>query len=369
VESQWNENDHSFLGDVMTGSITTAAPQPSTSPDRSSSARMIMVPLLAAAAACLVLLALTWPNLTAKPRNVPIAVAGQPQLVQRLGSAITRSAPGAIDVLPVADRAAAIQAVQTRDAVGAIVLQAPQIEVLTASAAGSGANEIMSQVANGLRTQLAGLTPTGRAPNIAVTDVVPLSSSDQSGARLMAATLPLAIGGILGGALLSVGLRRRGPLLVGLVGYALVTGFATGAILKFWYGALPGNYALTALAMSTALLAVASIVVALRRLIGYAGIGVGAALFILGSLPISGALVPREFLPTFFSDLGQYLPQGAAVTLLRDLSYFPDASTGSAWLVLGVWAAVGLLLTAVPVRRPQPRRIPAETTATTAPAR
>jgi hypothetical protein len=339
-----------------------------------SYARVVAVPIAAAAAVCLVLLALTWPTLTAKPRQVPVAVAGQPQLLQQVSAAVTRSAPDAITVVTVTDRDAAVRAIRARDVVGAVVLQPPKVEVLTASAAGSGPTEVMQRLAGALRSRLAAGPPAAGTPTVVITDVVPLSAEDPSGTRLMAAGLPLAVGGVLAGALLGVALvgvplRRPGVPIVGLLGCALITGFSLAAILHFWYGALTGDYWVTALMMSTAVLAVASIVVGLRRLMGLRGVGVGAVLFILGSVPISGALVPREFLPTFWSDLGQLLPQGAAITLLRDLSYFPDAPIGAAWWVLAAWAVAGLILTGLPLRRSQRDVVQATTTASTAAAR
>src|SRR5919108_2179654 len=48
---------------------------------------------------------------------------------------------------------------------------------------------------------------------------------------------------------------------------------------------------------------------------------------ILGA-QISGAGTAPDFLPSFWSDLGQALPGGAGTSLLRDVFYFPEASTG-----------------------------------------
>lgn len=45
------------------------------------------------------------------------------------------------------------------------------------------------------------------------------------------------------------------------------------------------------------------------------------------------------------------VPTGASATLLKELSYFPDASTAFSWAVLAGWTAVGVLLTAIAVVR------------------
>jgi len=60
--------------------------------------------------------------------------------------------------------------------------------------------------------------------------------------------------------------------------------------------------------------------------------------------PISGAAMPAEFLPWHWGAIGQWLPPGASATLLRDVSYFPDADASAAWLALALWAGAGVLL-------------------------
>lgn len=78
--------------------------------------------------------------------------------------------------------------------------------------------------------------------------------------------------------------------------------------------------------------------------LGRPGIAIGPVLFLLIANPISGAAMPKEFLPSPWGDVGQWLPPGAGATLVRDLSYFPEADTAFPWLVLGGWATAGLLL-------------------------
>jgi hypothetical protein len=67
--SQWNEQERTFafcLGVVMSHRAA------------SGRAALIGAPIIAAAAVCLVLLALSWPTLVARPRSVPVAITGQP---------------------------------------------------------------------------------------------------------------------------------------------------------------------------------------------------------------------------------------------------------------------------------------------------
>ena len=67
--------------------------------------------------------------------------------------------------------------------------------------------------------------------------------------------------------------------------------------------------------------------------------------------PISAAALPWQFLPEPWGLVGQWFQPGAGATLLRDLSYFPEASSiGFAVSVLAVWAVVSLALVALGLR-------------------
>ena len=313
---------------------------------------IVVAPIAAAAAICLILLALSWPTLVAKPRQLPVAITGQSQAVAPAEAAIIGRSGDAIDLVQVGDRAAAVAAIKERAAIGAVVLDPARPEVLTASAGGSAEQQVMSQLAAGLQQQLQQQrSRAASAPSLVVTDVVPLSADDPTGSRLAIAGLPLALGGVVGGALLSSVLSGVKRQLVGLAGYAVLAGLGLAAILGPWYGAFQGTYVVGAAAIAVIVLAVAAVVIGLRRLLGPAGLAVAAPLFILGATPVSGATVPRDFLPHPWADVGGWFPQGAGNTLLRNLSYFPDAPTTSGWLVPAVWAGIGIALILLSLRR------------------
>ncbi|ROS77146.1 hypothetical protein [Cellulomonas sp. PhB143] len=295
--------------------------------------RVVASGLAIAAAVCLVVLAFSWPSVTSEPKDVPVAVTGPAQAVDALDQAVQQQMPGVIDLLRVDDRAAAVDAIETRDAYGAVVLGKTP-EVLTASAAGSA----VEQVVTGLATQL-----QEQQPATTVTDVVPLSPDDPHGTGLTAALFPLVLGGMLGGigiSILVVGAGRR-ILAVGV--YAVVGGLALTAILQAWFGSIQGDWWANAAAIALALAAIASPITGAVALLGTAGIGVGAVLMMLVANPLSGATVPPEFLPWHWGAIGQWFPPGAGATLLRDESYFPSAPAGLAWLALGLWTAAGVL--------------------------
>jgi hypothetical protein len=304
-----------------------------------------VIAFAAAAALGVILLAFSWPALTAEPREVPVAITGQADLVERAEATLAAEGAAAIELVHLDNRDQVISAIEERDVVGALVLDQDAPEVLTASGAGSGPRQVMDAVTRQLS---AGFDRAGAQQGppltIKITDVVPLSDDDPSGNRLGLAALPLVIGGVLGAAVISLGLVGAGRQVVGLIGYAVIGGFGIGAILQFWYGALQGPYGLNSLAITLALLAIASPVLGLVRLVGPPGVGIGAALFVLGSNPISGSMTPSQFLPQPWNAIGLWLPPGASSDLLRNLSYYPDAPSADNWLILAGWAVTGLHL-------------------------
>lgn len=317
--------------------------------------RVVGLGVAVAAVVGVLVLAFSWPAVTAEPKDLPVAVAGPPQAVAGLETTLDEAQPGAVDLVPVADRDAAVAAIQERDVYGAIVLGGAP-EVLTASAASSVTNQLLTAAASQLQAGLeqqaaaAGGDPAA-APTVTVTDVVPLSADDPRGTGLTAALFPLVLGGIVGGvavSLLVVGALRR---VLAVAVYSAVGGVVLVAVLQSWFGALQGDWWTDAGAAALALAAVAAPITGFVALLGRAGIALGAVTMMLVANPISGATMPPEFLPWHWGEIGQWFPPGAGATLLKELSYFPDASTAFAWAVLAGWTAVGVLLTAIAVVR------------------
>lgn len=321
----------------------------------------------AAVAVAVVLLSFLWPTVTSSVQNLPVVVAGNGPSATALAEQLEKA--GAFTVSTVSDRAEAEGAVKARDAYGAFVAGSTGVEVITATAASPVAAQAMNQAAATLSQAMAGQAAAAQAasvkaaldsgsleavakavgpvvaPQVTVTDVVPLNLSDPRGAGLAMLGLPLAMGGMIGGVLISLvvtGSRRR-------VSAAAVYGAAGGlgliGIMQGWLGILSGPYLLNALALGLGLFAIAMTIVGLESVLGKAGIPVGAVLTMFIGNPISSLASPQEFLPWHWGEIGQYFVPGATGTLLRDLSYFPDAATGTHWLVLICWSAAGVLLT------------------------
>jgi hypothetical protein len=282
-------------------------PTAPTTPGRAAGIALALVGVLA-----LLVLAFLWPAVTSEPRDLPIAIAGPQPAVAAVEAALDEAQPGAVDLTPVADRDAAVALIESRDAYGAIVVgESP--EVLTASAAGPQVSQavtaIAAQLERGLQAQADAAAAAAGQPaprvSVPVTDVVPLSADDPRGSGFTVGLFPIVIGGILGGVGLSFavsGARRRA---LALLGYAAVGGLVLTAILHSWFGTLAGPWWAQAAATALAVGAIAAPIAGLYSWLGIRGLPLGAGLMLLVGNPLSGVMVPQEFVPAPWGTVGQ----------------------------------------------------------------
>ncbi len=327
-------------------STTTPAQHPQ------SIGRAVAIGVALSAVVAVVLIAFLWPIVTASVKSLPIAIVGPSAQVEQLEAALDERAPDGFVITALDDRDAAVDAIETREVYGAIVLDPRSPEVLVASAASPAVAQQLGAFAPALQAQLtAALAAQGVTPPapivVEVTDVVPLAETDERGAGLAAASFPLLIGSLLGGFAISLALTGVWRRLVALAVYSMVAGFAIVGILQGWFGALQGDFLVNSGAVALALLAGAGTIVALASVLGRPGVAIGVVLLLLIANPISSAAQPLEFLLAPWGAVGQWFPPGAAATLLRDLSYFPSADASFPWLVLVGWAVAAVLLTVV----------------------
>ncbi len=318
--------------------------------------RVLAIGLALAAVVAIIVLAFSWPAVTAEPKDLPIAISGPAEAVAAAEEAVGAQSKGAIAFREVDDRAAAVAAIETRDAYGAIVL-GPEPEVLTSSAASLPVAQLLSSAAarleDGVNAQAAAAAQAAGAPgappriDVAVTDVVPLADTDPRGTGLTAALFPLVLGGMLGGIAISIAVIGAMRRVVAVVVYSVAGGLVLAGIAQSWFGALQGDYWLNSAAIALALAAIAAPITGLAALMGRPGIAVGAVTMLLIANPISAAALPKEFLLQPWGEIGQWFPPGAAATLIRELSYFPAADMLFPWLVLTAWAVGGILLSLV----------------------
>ncbi|SHN47324.1 hypothetical protein [Cryptosporangium aurantiacum] len=291
----------------------------------------------------ILLLAFGLPSVNGGPHDVPLGVVGPPPSVAAVEGALAKAAPGGFEVQTYDDEDALRAAIGDREVHGGFVLGAeggaPTVRILTATAAGP-------PIAQGISTIGAALADHNGATATTV-DVRPLPADDPRGAGLTAIGLPMVLGGILSAVLLIRRFPGRPWLkVVSAIAFALVEGALAASVLTWWFGSVDENVVAVALGVAFTLAAVALTVIGLEALLGVAGIGLGAATFVLLGNPLSGLAAGPEFLPSGWGAFGQLLPSGAGATLLRANAYFDGAGTAAALTVLTCWVAFGLLLTA-----------------------
>lgn len=331
-------------------------------PDAASAERPAAAPhpiglaVMLTLAVSLVMAAFLWPTVASEPKDIPIVAAGQGS--EQITDRLAEHSDGRFDVSTAQDRGDAVDLLERREAYGAIVVSpdpqtgVPAPEVLVASAASPAVAQSLRQVAPTLKQQLqadlekkaaaAGApAPTVEVP---VTDVTPLSDDDPTGAGLAAAGFPLVLGGMLGGVGIAKAVRGTGRRIAALTAYVTLAGVAIGLIMQSWFGILQGELWQTMLAAGLAVAAVSLPIAGLTALLGTLGLGLGAATFMLFANPISSSSMPTQFLPAPWGAVGQAFPPGASAHLLRSLSYFPEAATGTQWWTLALWAVSGLAL-------------------------
>jgi len=236
----------------------------------------------------IVLLAFAWPTATSRTENLPVAVVGTQEPID----AVTAKMPDKLlDVHPVAHREDAVNGIRTREVYGGIVL-GDQPEILTASAA----SPVVSQMLGGVATTMQ-------------------RGIDQK--VIEGTTRALE--------------KIKGALAKGPAGMAALS-------------QQPQQQAATPSTVKTTDVVPLSEDDPRGSGLAIAGLPLTMGGMIIGN-PISALTSPKEFILPPFGEVGQWLVPGLSGTLLRDLSYFPDANIAAqVWALIG-WVALGIVLT------------------------
>ena len=308
----------------------------------------------------LMVLAFAWPATRTAPRDVPLVTSGPVTGVRAVTDAVERAVPGAFEIEPVADEAAARRAIRERRAYGAVVVSAKGPSLLVSSAASPAVAQVLTGLGHGL-------SDGGGTPAL-THDVLPASDDDPRGAVLSAGLLPLVMTGVVAGALLALLVRPVRVRLAAVLGFATLGGFVVGLLDHVVLGGLEGSLPAEMAVVGLTILATTSTVSGVAALVGRIGIPVTALVLMLLGNPLSGAASAPEMLPRPWGALGQLLPPGAGATALRGVGFFQGAGVAGALSVLVLWSAAGLgLLGIALLRERRPRRVGGGPTAPTAP--
>ena len=296
-------------------------------------------------------------NHSPKPHGLPIGIVGRPAVADAARAGLARAAPGAFDIHAYQSLTSARTAVLDRAVYGAF--QPVPSPVLLVASAASPPVAILLQ-----RTFASVASRTGRA--LAVHDLVPLPSSDSSGATSYSAILSLIIVGLAGTSVVFILTRHRPEAVrvVLTVALGLGAGLITALVTNVLIGAFSAHFFAVWGVTTLFVLAIGLPIAALQVIFGIAGTAIGAVLFLVIGNPASGGSSAPQLLPGFWRTLSQILPPGAAVTSLRDFVYFNGHGSSQAVIVLAVYAVLGAAVAMIAYRLRTPATAATAATAT-----
>jgi hypothetical protein len=270
------------------------------------------------------------------PRNVPIGVVAEAPGQQGVEAALQKASGTTFRVQEYPSESAALDAIEHQKIYGALVLGSGKAATLYTSAASS----------NAVATLLTDAEPTLAARlgvTITTVDTHPLHPKDPSGVVLFYIALATIILGFVGAIQVRVNTMDLGiaediladvgrVIVVSLfltVTILVIARFETTPFLQLW-GVL-----------SLAMMVSSMTVNVFRLLVGPKwGLLPTWIVFVVIANPSSGGAVAPQLLPPLYEAIGRFLPTGATVSAIRDLTYFPSAIHAEPYVVLVLWLVV-----------------------------
>lgn len=307
-------------------------------PNLSLPAIVVMLTVMIA----LMLLAFATPAIHSGANDLPLAVGGPAPATAQIIGALEVKAPGAFATTRYATAAEAIDAILQRDAVGGITAGADGITIVTASAAGAPYGAILKGIGVGLEAS---------GQKVTYLDIVPLTTDDPAGSGVSALALPLVFGGLASAVLLSLSRRRPSKRVAASLAFSALAGLTATALLQFVFGSVAGSYWLTSMGVTLGIAAISLTVLGLESFLGYPGLAIGGVTMLFIANPLAGMATGPWWLPQPWGTFGQYLPVGAAGTIIRSMAFFDGHGSTHGLVVLACWIVFGLTLTLASSRR------------------
>ena len=283
-------------------------------------------------------IAFALPAARSKPHDVPIGAAGPMAASGRIADILEQHAPAAFAITYYPGEEALRDAIRNRDVYGGISFGPDGPPRLLIATGGSPmVAQMLTQIGNDIAQQ-AGMP-------LHTEDLAPPTASDPRGAGLAASALPITLAGLLPAVALVLLLRYKvWTRFVAAVVFAAGAAITIAALLRYVFGSIDHNMWGVAAGLTLGLLAAGLSMLGLGSLFGRAGLAIGALLALLLGNPLSGLNSAPEMLPSGWGALGQWLPQGATVTLLRSTAFFAGEGAITAIAVLACWAVAGTAL-------------------------
>ncbi|SDE55761.1 hypothetical protein [Glycomyces harbinensis] len=313
-------------------------------PEHTPIGRVIGVSVGLAVIVGVITLAFAWPSADMGPNEIPIAVVGPDEVAEQVQGQLDEAQPDGFDAAAAADADEAATLIEEREVYAALAVAPEGVTVYTASAASPTVARLITGIAEQVAAQMGQAAGEPGSVQVTVEDLVALPADDPNGAGLAASALPLAMGGIVVAALIGLTIRGTGRQVVAAVLAPPAVGAAVAAVLLYVLESLDGDFLPIAGALALAMAASSWSILGLVKLLGRAGLAVGAVIVMLIGNPLSGMTSAPEMLPAPWGGFGQFLTPGAGGTLLRSTAYFDGNGAATAVWVLGAWLAAGAVL-------------------------
>jgi hypothetical protein len=279
------------------------------------------------------------------PHMVPVDLVAPYTIAPTLTTTIDGLPGTPIKIRQAASSALASADIENRRAYGYFEPHSKGRDTLVVASAANKATAVA------LETVLARVETSRHRPPVRVVDLAPLPPSDPNGLSGFYAVVAWMIGGYLGGTLLGlVGeprARSRARALarvLALALYAAGSGVLSVLLLDKGIGVMTGHFQDLCAVAALSIFAAGAATAGFQAVLGMAGTAIAVVVFVIVGNPSSGGPYARDLLPHFWRVVGEYLPSGAAVDLVRNVLYFGSNDIQTPIIVLGAWAAGGAIL-------------------------
>jgi hypothetical protein len=263
---------------------------------------------------------------------MPFGVVGSSPLPQAAQSDLF-----SLQVIDYPDQAAATDAMDRGQIFGALIANASPAELIVVpSISDLSPLDIAANFEKAAKA-------AGQTVTVKPYEPTPLAPKDPFALVVATLLVPLLVGGYMATALLTNAMGTAASRYRGLwfAGFAVVAGLVIDLIATYWLHGIPtASFWIVWPIMALIIVTVSLFAAVLRRLLGPLGILVTVILFMQFGNPSSGGSNGVPYLPSFWSDLGPFLPPRNAFDLLRNTVYFGGNGIGRALTVLLAYTVI-----------------------------
>ena len=278
------------------------------------------------------------------PHDLALTVAGPSRVTQQIAEEIDAKAKSGFVITQTSSLVDAQHRVESRDAVGAILIEGTRVTTIVATGGGAIATGVVKSVGDQVAAGL-------HASN-SVKDVAPATTGDLSASTLFFLLTACTVGAFLAivGISQAIARPRMRMMLATNAVAAVVVPVLAYASLSVFVGDYDTTFGDISAVLGIAMLycfTVGLFTTMLTRLVGVGAIFVVIVFFVGLNFPSTGGSVPESMLPPFWQVIHNLWIGSGALESMRGIVYFGGAQVGHWMVQLLTWFAVTVVLTTV----------------------